>query len=74
MLRFRRHRPSTAPAPAETAESYVERFRGTEWDTGFDRQPSAAFDGVSALTGLLVGAIVFAILIVFWLLLGGPVP
>ena len=60
------------PAPAGGA-TYVDRYRGTEWDTGIgiDRRGP---DAVSALVGLLTGAIVFATLVALWILLGSPVP
>jgi hypothetical protein len=66
--------PSTPPAPPLAGgATYVDRYRGTEWDTGFavDRRGP---DAVSALVGLLTGAIAFAALVTLWILLGSPVP
>jgi hypothetical protein len=59
-------------APARRPErgaSYVERYRGTDWDSGIlDAKPSDPLS-VNILSAVLMGSIAFAVLIAFWLLL-----
>ncbi|HEV8516127.1 MAG TPA: hypothetical protein VGQ47_00645 [Candidatus Limnocylindrales bacterium] len=70
MFRWRGRRQPAEPLPPSTEATYVERFRGTEWDTGVgvatEREPAS----VSVLMGVLMGAFIFAVLVVLWLLLG----
>ena len=62
---------SSEPQPPDTDKSYLERYRGTEWDSGFERARDRGPDSISIFTGILTVAFVFAFLALVWLLLGG---
>jgi hypothetical protein len=67
-----RHGSPSDPLPGDSDKSYIERYRGTEWDTGFGVLKSdPERTTVNAFTGFLAVALVFAILAVAWLLLTG---
>lgn len=70
MVKFKRRR-SGQPLPDEGASSYVDRYRGTEWDTGIvDAKPPGDPLSVNIMSAILIAAIAFGVLIAFWLLLG----
>jgi hypothetical protein len=69
---FRKKSRRAAPLPNDPEKSYIERYRGTEWDTGFGLLKSDPERvTVNAFTGFLAVALVFVILAVAWLLLTG---
>ena len=68
----RKGQDSAEPLPTSSGESYITRYRGTEWDTGFGLKTEDTRDvTVSALTGFLVVALAFVIFVVLWMLLSG---
>ena len=70
MVKFKRRR-SSEPLSGDGSASYVERYRGTEWDTGIvDAKPPSDPLSVNVMSAVLIAAIAFGVLIAFWLLLG----
>jgi hypothetical protein len=65
---------SGEPQPADADKSYLERYRGTEWDSGFEQARERGPDSISIFTGILTLGFIFIFLLVIWLLIGGLLP